>query len=462
AQNLSIFLLVFILLDFAMDVSFIALHGNDLTWTYSVSLALLITPIALNIITTFFIISDEQAINDKFFKWWLKYQNSSLIFIVFSLIDLDFLNIMSSRFAGIQKFNAPFSHKTRRTVFIMNIVNLVIEDFGQAIVLILYQVYTVLPHIIPILVLSSCLFVIFIKFVTSSSFMVAFCQPRIFGVTDDLLKEPKRPWYKKKSSDSDFQAGGEYKGIASGYNEPDNNGIKNDVPKITENYNVDASGGRIFSLKKVDAKVHNIPHGKRVEDAIINVEEDGKGSTASGSELIYGPGKVYGSATSLPKRSSDFGIIGYAGKVIEGEAAIIEGDTSGLSAEHSAVIESTAEPETTQVQQTLVEETPLETTTSENIDDQTVEEEAEPSEDRSRGPRLARIGSVDTYQTSAGRTATTISRSNTIISQTTLESEESTNVGRRTSSGDYGGRIKREVSSEMMSDITKNEGENRF
>ncbi|CAG8603966.1 11022_t:CDS:2, partial [Acaulospora morrowiae] len=401
AQNLSIFLLVFILLDFAMDVSFIALHGNDLTWTYSVSLVLLITPIVLNVITTFFIISDEQAINDKYFKWWLKYPNSSLIFIMFSLIDLDFLNIMSSRFAGIQNFNAPFSHKARRIVFIMNIVNLIIEDFGQAIVLILYQVYTVLPHIIPILVLSSCLFVIFIKIVTSSSFVVAFCQPRIFGVTDDLLKEPKRPWYKKPSSESDFQAGGEYKGIASGYNDPDNNGIKN-VPEITENYNVDASGGRIFSLKKVDAKVHNIPHGKRVEDAIINVEDDyasgGIGSTSGGSELIYGPGKLYGSATSLPKRSSDFGIIGYAGKVMEGEAAIIEGDASGLGAEHSAVIESTAEPETTQAQQTL----------------------------------------------------------------TTLESEESTNVGRRTSSGDYGGRIKREVSSEMMSDITKNEGENRF
>ncbi|RHZ80333.1 hypothetical protein Glove_137g124 [Diversispora epigaea] len=169
-QNIVIFVLVFISVDFGLDVTFIVARGKELEWLLPVSLTFFIIPIVINTIVSFFIITSEQTSNFQFLKWWTRYSNTGLIFFILSWVDIDFLNIMSSNFAGIRRFNAPLSFASTRFLLFIDLMLLLIEDVGQAIILIIYQKKTVLPHIVPILVLSSCLFVILIKliYITSS------------------------------------------------------------------------------------------------------------------------------------------------------------------------------------------------------------------------------------------------------------------------------------------------------
>ncbi|CAG8519747.1 10112_t:CDS:10 [Acaulospora colombiana] len=479
AWNVVIFLFAFIIVDFVLDISFISLHGRDLTWTYSVSLILLMVPIAMNTATAFFLVSYEQS-RSRFLEWWLMYPKTGFIFLMLSLIDVDFWNIVSSGFAGIRKFDAPLDPRTRKYVFFLNIVNLIIEDVGQAIVLVRYQ-----------------------ENEKSQSF------PSVFGkasgrLDGDLIKSRRRHdtddplddtsgsqylgfWKKKKSrhrknvsssssSGSEFYTPGEYKGFAADYVNNNNNDEKNDVPEISDAFvvNTDVTGKPFLSLKKMDAPVHSVSHGKKVEDAITNIEESYTPSEQGlGAGTIYGSGKIYGSETSIAKRSSNVGIIGHTGRsknfgiiehtgrssnvgiightgrIFEGEEAIIEEGESGLS-ERGAAVESSDVPAETLTRKDLTGETPRE-----NIDDQDMDTETETEKARRGGPQLTKFGSVDTYHTSSGGTDTTISRTNTTISGTTLESDGSFDGGVRRASSSS--KIRKEVSSEMMSDIVEND-----
>nr|CAG8462664.1 5203_t:CDS:10 [Entrophospora candida] len=157
----SIVLFPIILIDFGMDVGFVANHGKDLKWLWPTSLVFLIVPIVLNCIFTFFTFSNELSIKkaeqrgESFSKWWQKYSLIAWIFGILSCIDTVALSVLSSRTAGIKSLSAPFSHKGKTEILFMTALITFIEDLPQLIIYSLYIYWTVVPAILPILVLSS-------------------------------------------------------------------------------------------------------------------------------------------------------------------------------------------------------------------------------------------------------------------------------------------------------------------
>ncbi|CAJ0901639.1 6511_t:CDS:2 [Entrophospora sp. SA101] len=156
----SIVLFPIILIDFVMDVGFVANYGKDLKWLWPTSLVFLIVPIVLNCIFTFFTFSNELSIKkaekrgERFSKWWQKYSLIAWIFGILSCIDTVALSVLSSKTAGIKSLSAPFSRKCIMEIFFITAFITFIEDLPQLIIYSLYLYWTVVPAILPILVLS--------------------------------------------------------------------------------------------------------------------------------------------------------------------------------------------------------------------------------------------------------------------------------------------------------------------
>ena len=67
-----------------------------------------ISPIILNLIVTFYIISKENSENSKFYEYFLKNKTIVSTCSVISGADIEVLQILSSKFAGFDVFTAPF------------------------------------------------------------------------------------------------------------------------------------------------------------------------------------------------------------------------------------------------------------------------------------------------------------------------------------------------------------------
>nr|CAG8457397.1 10913_t:CDS:10 [Entrophospora candida] len=136
----SIVLFPIILIDFGMDVGFVANHGKDLKWLWPTSLVFLIVPIVLNCIFTFFAFSNELSIKkaekrgERFSKWWQKYSLIAWIFGILSCIDTVALSVLSSGTAGIKSLSAPFSRKGIMEIFFITAFITFIEDLPQLII----------------------------------------------------------------------------------------------------------------------------------------------------------------------------------------------------------------------------------------------------------------------------------------------------------------------------------------
>ncbi|CAG8444835.1 12727_t:CDS:10 [Dentiscutata erythropus] len=234
----------------------------------------------------------EQSINNIFAKWWQQYSKTALVFILISGLDSDILNFMASKVAGITAFSAPFLWKTRKIVCFWNLFILIIEDISQFIILILYQHYTVLPEIVPILVLASY----------------------------DILSEPTNLHHVKRG----IRTNGEEIVVDNDDDEIRKRGSSPET-EISESVMLatNSVGEPVFSLRNPEEYrgpevVQRSLKGKLVEDSIINIEdslfEDMSSNDAGGSGLI---GDVYGGIygdggrnSSSSKRLSNIGVIG--------------------------------------------------------------------------------------------------------------------------------------------------------
>ncbi|CAG8482043.1 12120_t:CDS:10 [Acaulospora morrowiae] len=165
-RSFVIFTFTLIIVDFVMDILFLIFHGHDLNWLFDVSISFLIIPIGINIIFTFIIITHETAENNGFSAWWFKNPKVALIFTFLSSADAESLDVMSSESAEVSGLSAPFSARGLKNIIMLNFFSILIEDLPQLVILILYQAYTIVPAIIPILTLSSCSIVIPLKIVS--------------------------------------------------------------------------------------------------------------------------------------------------------------------------------------------------------------------------------------------------------------------------------------------------------
>ncbi|CAG8617167.1 5530_t:CDS:10 [Ambispora gerdemannii] len=152
-NNWAIMQIALILLDFALDVAFLINNARDVEWIYLPSLLFLLIPVVSNCILAFLIFLHEHEHNKIFLKW--SNRNIKLIpaFTVLAAADVEALNILGSRLAGLNAFSAPFSEKAMAWIFWASTFNMFIEDLPQLIIQVLYQRNTVTYDIIPLLAL---------------------------------------------------------------------------------------------------------------------------------------------------------------------------------------------------------------------------------------------------------------------------------------------------------------------
>ncbi|CAG8693719.1 5806_t:CDS:2, partial [Ambispora leptoticha] len=152
-NNWAIIQIALIILDFALDVAFILNNGRDVEWIYLPSLLFLLIPIVCNCIIAFSIFVHEHEHNKAFLKWSNLNVKFVPAFTVLAAADIEALNILGSRLAGLNAFSAPFSEKAMAWIFWASTFNMFIEDLPQLIIQVLYQRNTVSYDIIPLLTL---------------------------------------------------------------------------------------------------------------------------------------------------------------------------------------------------------------------------------------------------------------------------------------------------------------------
>ncbi|CAG8454748.1 6613_t:CDS:10 [Dentiscutata heterogama] len=176
---LTIFVSTLIIVDLVLDILFIVFHGKDEKWILPVS---------------------RELNEDKYRKWWQMHSRTALATTLLAGLDVEALNVASSRTASIGSLNAPYSPEADRRIFYATTILLLIEDVPQFIFLIIYQKVTIIPAIIPILVLSSCSILIVLR-VISIIYLAFFCE-REWRYEDEILDdEPKREAYADASSE---------------------------------------------------------------------------------------------------------------------------------------------------------------------------------------------------------------------------------------------------------------------
>ncbi|CAG8790908.1 9118_t:CDS:2, partial [Gigaspora rosea] len=167
---LTIFVTTLIVVDLVLDIVFIAIHGKDEKWLLPVSVVFLVVPVAVSTLFTFIIISQELT-EERYQKWWTRHSHTALITTLLAGLDIEALNVASSRFASYSSLNAPYSPSADRKIFYATAVLLIIEDIPQ----IIYQKVTIIPAIVPILALSSCIILIIVR-VIEIIYLAFFCE----------------------------------------------------------------------------------------------------------------------------------------------------------------------------------------------------------------------------------------------------------------------------------------------
>jgi hypothetical protein len=124
-----------------------------------------LVPILSNIILTWFLIDYQLNHSKSTELWWKGNPRIALGFTLLSIIDLEALNVISSRLAGYNQLNARFTEKGRKRILRSIIFVTFIEDVPQLIIYASYQRYIVITEIIPILVLSSSCIILLFKLV---------------------------------------------------------------------------------------------------------------------------------------------------------------------------------------------------------------------------------------------------------------------------------------------------------
>ncbi|CAG8513259.1 15619_t:CDS:10 [Dentiscutata heterogama] len=188
-----------ILIDLVLDVLFITFHGKDEKWILPFSIIFLAVPIGFSAIFTSIIINRELKENEQYRKWWMKHSCIAKVLTLLSVIDSEALNVASSH-AFIVSLNASYSREAYYRIFYASVFVMVIEDVPQFILLVIYQKVTIIPAILPIITLSSCIILIIVR-VISTIYMMFHCEQ------DYLLDSEKVGEGIRKSEKSQLQYG---------------------------------------------------------------------------------------------------------------------------------------------------------------------------------------------------------------------------------------------------------------
>ncbi|CAG8600210.1 5551_t:CDS:2, partial [Ambispora leptoticha] len=103
-NNSIIFQFTLILVDFTLDILFIANDGQDVQGLFYPSILILCLSVTFNGILAFLTILRETAQNHEFSKWFNTNTRITTIVTIISGADIDALRILGSQFAGLKIF----------------------------------------------------------------------------------------------------------------------------------------------------------------------------------------------------------------------------------------------------------------------------------------------------------------------------------------------------------------------
>ncbi|KAG9304884.1 hypothetical protein G9A89_010746 [Geosiphon pyriformis] len=152
-KNWVVFQFALIVIDLILDITFIVNNGRDVQSLFYPSIAIFCLSILFNGILAFLVILHENAQHHKFLNWFEKHIRAATFFVIISGADVDALNILSSEYAGLDIFAAPFSQKAKIWIFWGSFISFFIEDIPQFIIQVLYKQSTISYDIIPFLTL---------------------------------------------------------------------------------------------------------------------------------------------------------------------------------------------------------------------------------------------------------------------------------------------------------------------
>ncbi|CAG8548124.1 1046_t:CDS:2 [Dentiscutata erythropus] len=162
-------------------------------------------PIVFCTLFTFIIISRE--FNEyEYRKWWSTHSRTALATTLLSGLDVEVLNVASSHIASIGSLNAPYSPEADRRILYATVFILITEDMPQFIFLIIYQRVIVIPAIVPILALSSCTILIFLKAI-SIIYYAFFYERKLRHEDDEPTNETDAPTRKTEKKPDNRPSG---------------------------------------------------------------------------------------------------------------------------------------------------------------------------------------------------------------------------------------------------------------
>ncbi|PKY61970.1 hypothetical protein RhiirA4_432189, partial [Rhizophagus irregularis] len=155
ARNFVIFETWFIIQDFAVDLAFVLLKVNNTPHLKIPTMIFFILPIVINILLAINIFVSEMATNPLFSKWVKESLALSSMCTLFSAIDIQILNTLSSDLFGLKIFSIPLTQRSKKIMLWGSIINIFIEDVPQIIIQGLYYNSVITYDLIPSLAIAS-------------------------------------------------------------------------------------------------------------------------------------------------------------------------------------------------------------------------------------------------------------------------------------------------------------------
>ncbi|KAG9289817.1 hypothetical protein G9A89_015397 [Geosiphon pyriformis] len=153
-KNFIFVSITLILIDVVVDIIFVINNGKDVRDLYLPSILFLVLPFLFNSGLAAYIVITEITINDEYVLWLRKHAKPAALFTLLSSADIDALNLLYSKYANFDIFNAPISNRVDNLIFWGSGINIFIEDVPQFIIQVFYHRNTFAYNIIPLISLT--------------------------------------------------------------------------------------------------------------------------------------------------------------------------------------------------------------------------------------------------------------------------------------------------------------------
>ncbi|PKY49417.1 hypothetical protein RhiirA4_527649 [Rhizophagus irregularis] len=154
ARNSVIIETCFIMQDIAMDLAFILLKVKNTPHLFIPTIIFFILPIVINFLLAINIFVSEMAMNPSFNKWVKESPTLSSMCTLFSAIDIQILNTLSSDLFGLKIFSAPLTQRSKKIMLWGVFISIFVEDIPQIIIQGLYYNSVITYDLIPSLALA--------------------------------------------------------------------------------------------------------------------------------------------------------------------------------------------------------------------------------------------------------------------------------------------------------------------